>query len=362
MKNRILIILILFTSTTAFAQSALSWYREYDGKVGNYSITMHLHRFGNDFAAFYYYKSREQPIYLYGESSEGSDSVVLAGYPDIDLEEYFYLKLGETIRGTWTNGSKSLDFIATPNLDSGRTALDYVYASGTRKLVDSMLESPLADYHSGSIWPKGNTPFSVYLKRSIGDKLGHKNVQGDIGKLLLADKHSFLDTYISDNKDLSIDELRERPYSYNLSEVSRILVVYESPKVITIAHTIYTYTGGAHGNYSSTFTSYDKFARRVLKLTDVLTQEGILKLPALLEKYFRIDNKLIAGEPLTEGGLFENSIAPNENFYITGKMLGFCYVPYEIGPYARGEIKVFIPVIDVARYLTPTGRKLLDAN
>jgi hypothetical protein len=144
------------------------------------------------------------------------------------------------------------------------------------------------------------------------------------------------------------------------SQSAQLMIAYSSPKLITLAHHSYSYTGGAHGNYGTGFTSVDLIANKKLKLSDILNEAGLKQLPKLLEKKFRTRYGLSDKEELTAGGLFENKIEPNENFYVTGKGIGFNYVPYEIGPYAMGEVNLFIPFTELNAYLQAGFKKLIQ--
>lgn len=145
----------------------------------------------------------------------------------------------------------------------------------------------------------------------------------------------------------------------NMTESNRMMIVYSTPKLITMAHHSYSYTGGAHGNYGTGFICLDLTSNKKLELSEILNTPGLNQLPKLLEKKFRMQYKLSEKDPLTEGGLFENKIEPNENFYLTGKGIGFNYVPYEISSYAVGEISLYIPFTELNNYLQPAFRKLI---
>jgi hypothetical protein len=67
----------------------------------------------------------------------------------------------------------------------------------------------------------------------------------------------------------------------------------------------------------------------------------------------------MATDSLQKAGLFENKIDTTDNFYITQNGIGFVYMPYEIGPYAMGEIEIFIPFFELTEYLTSTIRALI---
>ncbi|HTD93011.1 MAG TPA: DUF3298 domain-containing protein, partial [Chitinophagaceae bacterium] len=148
--------------------------------------------------------------------------------------------------------------------------------------------------------------------------------------------------------------------SYSLQEDQNVLILYRSMGLLTLASTNYSYTGGAHGNYGTAYFSIDLGSRKEIKLADVITAAGKKPLAGLIEKFFRRDFKLSASQPLSEAGLFGDKIEPTENFFLTGKGIGFGYQPYEIGPYAMGEIVVFIPFTELVGLLNPAFRKFVQ--
>jgi hypothetical protein len=104
----------------------------------------------------------------------------------------------------------------------------------------------------------------------------------------------------------------------------------------------------------------DLVNNKVLEYDDVFTGKAKKGLGSLLEKHFRLQYKLKATDSLQEGGLFENKIEPNDNFYLTGAGIGFTYLPYEIGPYAMGQVDIFIPLKEIRTYLKPEVSQLLQ--
>ena len=146
---------------------------------------------------------------------------------------------------------------------------------------------------------------------------------------------------------------------YMMDQSEHILVVYQDAKIMTLADFTYLYSGGAHGNYATSYHNYDLANKKRLKLTDVITQDGKKKLSGLLAKAVRTQFKLKSSQPLTEV-LFENKIAPTENFYLTAKGIGFSYSPYEVAAYALGEINLFISFNALDFYLQPSFKKLLQ--
>ena len=172
-------------------------------------------------------------------------------------------------------------------------------------------------------------------------------------------KKMFTD-YIEENKDATDAEVKESATAYSIDESDKLLIMFQTSRLVTLAFDNYAYTGGAHGNYGSEFKVLDLTNNKVLELHDILTDDGIATLQPKLEVSFRKQFNLRAGDSLTEGGLFENKIEPNDNICVTGSGLEFVYNPYEIGPYVMGEIDIFIPFTELTQYLKPDFKNLLN--
>lgn len=114
-------------------------------------------------------------------------------------------------------------------------------------------------------------------------------------------------------------------------------VFYNSKDFVSIVLKHYQFTGGAHGNYFAVGYNINLSDGSFLSLADIV-QPGKLDLlayeceEAILEKY--------QANSLFEAGLFENEIVISEDqdFYIIPGALVLQFDPYEIGPYAMGEI------------------------
>jgi hypothetical protein len=339
---------------------AMSWYRSYSGTIGTYPVTFHLHKAGPSISGYYYYQSKMQPIYLIGDdTSAAGGKITLYGA----ISEVFTLtKTDKTCTGIWKKESESKTSLPVKLVEKNITDLEFdlVYTSGSLKLKPKMEGSPEASYDAVSIWPKGSSATASFIRQIVNEEFGEKNSTRDIGKIFLQEKKKFFDSYLEENKETDDSLLLEYPMSYNMEGSQRFGIAFLSPKLLTLAGFYYSYTGGAHGNFSTHYVSIDLVANKKLNLADVLMATGIKKLNSLLEKYFRKDQGLGPAEDLTEGGLFENKIEANENFYVTPKGIGFSFAPYEIAPYAAGEINIYIPFSELTPYLQPGFKKLLQ--
>jgi hypothetical protein len=355
-----LIIFFLLISTTTQGQE-LSWHKCLKGSIDKYPVTMHLHKYGHNYRGFYYYDAYQEPVYFMGDDTTHAGQIKLSVFlPDPMIEEKFeFIIHDSTATGEWhtTGRAKALNFTAK---EDKTASFHFVFVEGSVKLRPNLPNSPEASYDAATIWPKTGSPQYVYFKKIVGEAFDYKNLTGEIGKLLSHRQQEFFDGYLEENKNEHDSIFAEFNSSYNLSESSQFLMVYYSPQLLTVVSNVYSYTGGAHGNYGSVYSSYDLGLKKKLKIADVINATGKAQLPKLLEKHFRRIYKVKAADPLTEGGLFENKIEPNDNFYVTSKGIGFCYVPYEIAPYAAGQIHVFIPFSELKNYLQPSIKKIIQ--
>ncbi len=137
---------------------------------------------------------------------------------------------------------------------------------------------------------------------------------------------------VSDTNSLS-----DYNYTIQYSFETGFDVVYNSKGFVSIILKHYQYTGGAHGNYFAVGYNINLSDGSFLSLIDII-QQGKLDLLAyeceetILEKY--------QANSLFEAGLFENEIIipDDQDFYIIPGALVLQFDPYEIGPYAMGEI------------------------
>lgn len=343
-RYTILLVMMAGLAGISAAQESY-WYKSFAGTIDKYPFTLHLHKMGRAYTGYYYYDKVQQPFTLSGYDSTGNAEKI-----ELDLynsgtdenERFSFSSNGDSLTGTWKKNATVLPVKAIAK--KFPLEFDMIYVEGTQRLRPEFTDSPEAGFEAITVWPKGNTPVIANIKRFINESFGVKNSQQDIGKILLAHKKTFLAGYLEDNKDLPDSEAHSPILNY--TENQQLLIVYQSPAIVSFSHFNYSYSGGAHGNYATAYTAVDPSTGKKIPLSAVLSTAGVKQLNKLLEKNFRKMFKLKATEPLTEAGLFNNKIEANGNFFLTGKGIGFGYSPYEIGPYAMGGLDIFIPYTD----------------
>jgi hypothetical protein len=141
--------------------------------------------------------------------------------------------------------------------------------------------------------------------------------------------------------------------SNNWSAVAQMKPVFNGAGLLSLAFEHYQYSGGAHGNYTCAYASFDLATGRKLVLSDVFAPGHERGLLAKLADRLRQRYQLPAGAPLADAGFYEEEIELTENFYLTDQGIGFYYSPYSIAPYAMGAIEIFLPFSECRAWLQP---------
>ncbi|RFS15329.1 DUF3298 and DUF4163 domain-containing protein [Emticicia sp. C21] len=119
-----------------------------------------------------------------------------------------------------------------------------------------------------------------------------------------------------------------------------------SPGVISLYYNESTYTGGAHGNYYTSFYNFDALTGKLLELHEIV--KDTLALNKLAEIKFKAEETAMAKENGMEFKMEdyffpENKFILPQNIGISKEGLRLLYNPYEVAAYARGMIILDIP-------------------
>jgi hypothetical protein len=131
--------------------------------------------------------------------------------------------------------------------------------------------------------------------------------------------------------------------SMNWEYTEEILPQVLSPDIVVISRSRDYYLGGAHGMQEKAYFVITLRGPKQLKLADILRDGAGPELRARMEDALRGSRGLGRGEPLSEGGFFEDSAEIPDNFFLTREGLGFRWDPYEIAPYSMGPVEVTLP-------------------
>lgn len=180
--------------------------------------------------------------------------------------------------------------------------------------------------------------------------LNDKRIEDKINQQLESDFKQSIEWYEEIISDSTLSE--EMPYQFTYTFDTGFEVMYNSKSFISIVMSHYQFTGGAHGNFFAIGYNIKTSSGELLKLKDIIKDGSYNILSYECEQI--ILEKYEAGS-LLEAGLFEDeiNITKDQDFYVTPGYLVLQFDPYEIGPYAMGEITAEIPFERITDILKP---------
>lgn len=128
----------------------------------------------------------------------------------------------------------------------------------------------------------------------------------------------------------------------------------------TFAVTQSGYLGGAHDYFSKAYVDYDLKGKKVVLPEDVVA-DSVAVAKMIVDKLVKDNGVASPAELEAKGVVFSVAdVKVPANFYPEGDSIVFYYNPYEISSWAQGEIKVALPVAELAQYMTEYGKSLFQ--
>ncbi len=360
MLRVIAITAFLFTVHKAIAQkdNKADRYLPLSGKIMGASSTMYLH-FGKDgIKGFLMLAKDARPFNIrqtYGQST-ANDSILLTASRSPGITISIKLKWqADSLIGfseMFSDPSQTGDMrsIRKGKTSFGKenTKTNFEYASLKKEEILPMKveNKPTFNYASSVCWL--NKPTELWgqqAQKKTLEWMGQKTVPANAVSLLNVHQGSILGPWKKEMSAVPVNEMKSwGPSMLTREQTEDVMVVYEDKLLLVLSHSAYSYTGGAHGNYHYEVATFDKRNGKELKLTDVLTPQGIAQLPGMLEDAFRQQFGMTASKSIEQYGALVKSVKPSDQFYMTDAGIGFLYNPYELMPFVYGEIFVFLPL------------------
>lgn len=357
------------TTTASVNPISKGFYKHLKGTVDTFAVTMDLVQIHsrNDFELFnyrghYYYDKYQEPIAFYGEM-DSMGNIVLH---EADLQQKDIVFVGKldangSFSGTWRDTSRKrlLPFALKETYSDGAITLDFHDFEDSLKYWKNSAKSPMAEFDMQCLVPSKNVEAGIaaFLKDKIfmnfkGDSLEKSYANLSVENLQNAMRDTFFATYLDMLAQEKPDSTAEVPYVLNYAESASISIIFNEKSLLSVGYGTYEYTGGAHGNHSTTLATYDLAQKKALTLNDVFLPKYEKTINKALANAVRRQFNIKPNEPLSNN-LFGNSIESTNNFCITPKGILFLYNPYEIAAYAMGEIELFVPFQDVKSVVNP---------
>ena len=125
-------------------------------------------------------------------------------------------------------------------------------------------------------------------------------------------------------------------------------ILYQNESYISIASSVFNYTGGAHPNNSQIYKTYDLKTGKAVTLGDLFLEGYERALNEAAEIEFRMQKEIPPQNSLSSAGYWfeDDRFTLNENFAIIRQSLIFYFNPYEIGPYSLGPTELELKLTD----------------
>lgn len=164
-----------------------------------------------------------------------------------------------------------------------------------------------------------------------------ENLRGGDYTNVVAYANGFLREYAKDKAEI--------PDMPAWNEERNQQVINNTGNVLCVKTTFYSYTGGAHGLYGTTYNNFDPQTGNTITKADVFVPAQEEALLEVAEDFFRKEMAIASSESLNQAGYdFEDNIfyLP-DNFGLLEDRIIFTYGLYEIASYVQGEQEFSIP-------------------
>jgi len=144
--------------------------------------------------------------------------------------------------------------------------------------------------------------------------------------------------------DTATHSVEKNSASHHWHYAESINIKSSGQQGIIIDRDYYIYSGGAHGLSTKRYYVIDMEQQKQLRINDLFADyQGDNRLRDII--YFELGkySRLKSGQKLSEGIFFSDEPALSFNFFVSNEGLGLYWDPYQIAPYAYGNIKIIIP-------------------
>jgi hypothetical protein len=347
-----------------------SFYKRYTGTVAGKAVVVHLMKYGNTLQGMYCYTNTGRDIELHdwNDTTRNDGVFFLNETAQEDMPGQngegpsWALSIEEnTATGTWrsADGKQEYPIELTEDYPEGSVRLDAFWVADSAALRPDKPKSSVAKISYGYLLPKGGKGSFLYdvLRQQVFPKAAASDEPEAVAKSAMA---AYFNDYREENRDAKIEmDSALQSFSFNYTNDEAVYVHYNQDDwLVTELFDAY-YTGGAHGNYGSSYANIDLEQKRVWKLTDIVADTAALR-PALNDAVIAYFN-LKPGQGVAQR-LLTDDVPPTENMYIGSKGLSFVYNPYEIASYADGQVTLFIPYRKIFSLLTPAFKQRMKLS
>ncbi len=368
MKSIIAAVLFCISALLSAQEIPSTFYEHYTGLISDeLKITADLIKLENSFSGFYYYEFQEEgvwrsskPIALDGRVNEDMSFVL----NEFGGQTSFFrgsLENAKLIKGVWVNEMLNEDvaFTLKATYPTGSINLNTIEQNQWFYFEDNS-QKPKAELDLALLFPNYSIDQAVFhqLLQKIYYFMGYRGEVNDKTNVISEISNKYNQQF---QNALSAIQLDSFPDSFNWYKSIRMDVINNESGLLCLQFNTYAKSGEREGSRVRKYMVFDLNQNKVLGLADLMNEEDLITLNAIVEKKIREQYRLKEEQPLSSFGFFSDSIAATKNFYLHPGGIGFYYNIYEIAPFSNGPTDVFIPwnqikqnqiEVNIARVLT----------
>ncbi len=343
------------TAQESTAAPVGDFYKRYAGTIAGRPVVMHLQRVNGRAQGTYQYVSVGQVILLrdWTDTVTDDEFVLTEVVPGTRGDG---ARLSLTIRGLRATGywqgpdsSRQQDVSLREEYTDGSTSLAIFHLEDSAALIPDRPSSPKATASYTYLLPAhGNRGFLYEALRE--QVLRGEGSEAGVAEAIRADMDGYFREYRKENAFFISSDPDAALFAFGYTRDVVMNVLWNDRYWLVTELFQSSYTGGAHGNYGSSYANIDLQLQHVWRLTDIVTDTGALR-PMLNDAAIRYFSTR-SGESMA-GQLLVSEVPPTTNVYLTATGLTFVYNPYEIASYADGQISLFLPYRKLMPFLTP---------
>lgn len=116
----------------------------------------------------------------------------------------------------------------------------------------------------------------------------------------------------------------------------------------------YSFTGGAHGMTTTSYTVVDLNSGKVLSLNDLFAESDYNLISRMLRQQLA-DDLSTTVDKLGEKSYEADNIVVDDNFMISDSGITWLFNPYDIAPYSTGTTRITLPYRAIVGYLVSSS-------
>ncbi|HPO50666.1 MAG TPA: DUF3298 domain-containing protein [Spirochaetota bacterium] len=174
-------------------------------------------------------------------------------------------------------------------------------------------------------------------------------INSDITNFILSDEEGtvyenadyFMIKYFEGYKDFC-KEFPDIPQTWGMEKRANFMGVLND--TLSIEFNLYSFSGGAHPNYFTTYANYNLNSGEKLTVKDIVYDGKYEELVKIAEEQLKKDKEIEAGFSLADLGYYfpEDTFYLPDNFLIKEKSIFFYFNIYEVAPYVLGPTEIEI--------------------